>query len=101
MCVCICVCVCMMLTWEEKKLCPGRIYLGYLSLLLIHIKGLFGTSQWVKNSAPLVQCKSRRHRLPPWVGKMAAHSIFAWRIPWTEETGGLQSVGSKRVPRKR
>ena len=29
---------------------------------------------------------------------MATHSIIpAWRIPWTEETGGLQSTSSKRV----
>ena len=29
---------------------------------------------------------------------MAAHSsIFAWKIPWTEETGGPQSMGSQRV----
>ena len=29
---------------------------------------------------------------------MATHSsILAWRIPWTEEPGGLQSMGSKRV----
>ena len=29
---------------------------------------------------------------------MATHSsIFAWRIPWTEETGSLQSMGSQRV----
>ena len=29
---------------------------------------------------------------------MAAHSsILAWRIPWTEELGGLQSMGSQRV----
>ena len=29
---------------------------------------------------------------------MATHSsILAWRIPWTEEPGGLQSVGSKRI----
>ena len=28
---------------------------------------------------------------------MATHSsILAWRIPWTEEPGGLQSVGSQR-----
>ena len=28
---------------------------------------------------------------------MAAHfSILAWRIPWTEEPGRLQSVGSQR-----
>ena len=30
--------------------------------------------------------------------EMAAHSsILAWRIPWTEEPGGLQSMGSQRV----
>ena len=29
---------------------------------------------------------------------MATHSTFlAWRIPWTEEPGGLQSKGSQRV----
>ena len=29
---------------------------------------------------------------------MATHSsIHAWRIPWTEEPGGLQSMGSQRV----
>ena len=30
--------------------------------------------------------------------EMATHSsILAWRIPWTEESGGLQSMGSQRV----
>ena len=30
--------------------------------------------------------------------EMATHSsILAWRIPWTEEPGGLQSTGSHRV----
>ena len=29
---------------------------------------------------------------------MATHSsILAWRIPWTEELGGLQSIGPQRV----
>ena len=29
---------------------------------------------------------------------MATHSsILAWTIPWTEEPGGLQSMGSQRV----
>ena len=29
---------------------------------------------------------------------MATHSNpLAWRIPWTEESGGLQSLGSQRV----
>ena len=30
--------------------------------------------------------------------RMATHSsILSWRIPWTEEPGGLQSIGSQRV----
>ena len=29
---------------------------------------------------------------------MATHSsILAWKIPWTEERGGLQSTGSQRI----
>ena len=29
---------------------------------------------------------------------MSTHSsILAWKIPWTEEPGGLQSMGSQRV----
>ena len=45
-----------------------------------------------------------RHELDPWVGKipleeeMITHSrILAWRIPWTEEPGGLQSMGSQGI----
>ena len=34
----------------------------------------------------------------PWRRKWATHfSILTWRVPWTEELGELQSVGSKRV----
>ena len=34
----------------------------------------------------------------PLVEGMATYSsILAWRIPWTEETGGLQSLGLQRV----
>ena len=46
----------------------------------------------------------KRHKFNPWVGKipleeeMATHSsILAWKIPWTEEPGGLQSIGLQRV----
>ena len=29
---------------------------------------------------------------------MATHSsILAWKIPWTEEPGGLKSIGSHRI----
>ena len=46
----------------------------------------------------------RRHRFNPWVGKIPwsrkwqPHSAsLAWRIPWTEEPGGLQSLGLHSV----
>ena len=49
-------------------------------------------------------CLCRRHSFQSWVEKsplekrIATHSsVLAWRIPWTEELGGLQSVGSHRV----
>ena len=37
-------------------------------------------------------------REDPLEDEMAAHSsILAWRIPWSEEPGGLHSMGSHRV----
>ena len=42
-----------------------------------------------------VQCLGRDNLLEK---GMATHSsILAWRIPWTEEPGGLQFTGSQRV----
>ena len=32
-------------------------------------------------------------------GKETHSSVLAWKIPWTEEPGGLQSMGSQRVRR--
>ena len=37
-------------------------------------------------------------REDPLETEMATHSsILVWKIPWTEEPGGLQSIGSQRV----
>jgi len=43
--------------------------------------------------------KSEKEGLYVYVEKaMASHSsTLAWKIPWTEEPGGLQSMGSLRV----
>ena len=56
-------------------------------------------------------CQCRRHKrcgFDPWVGKISWRrawqphsSILAWRIPWTEEPGGLQSIWSQRVGQDR
>ena len=32
-------------------------------------------------------------------GVVTHSSVLAWKIPWTEEPGGLQSMGSQRVRR--
>ena len=44
-------------------------------------------------------CQCRRHGLDSWVRKTPWRSkpILAWKIPWTEEPGGLQFTGSQRV----
>ena len=56
-------------------------------------------AQMVKN-LPVVQEIQVRSlgRADPLEKEMITHfSILAWRIPWTEEPGGLQSMGSQRV----
>ena len=55
-------------------------------------------AQWVKN-LPAVQESQVRSlgQEDPLQKGMATHSSnLAWRIPWTEEPGGLQSMASKR-----
>ena len=52
---------------------------------------------------PTRQCwRRKKHWFDSWVredaleeGAAAHTSIVAWRIPWTEEPGGLQSMGSQ------
>ena len=56
-------------------------------------------AQMVKNLPAMqetwIQCLIQEDSLEK---GMATHSsILAWRIPWTEEPSGLQSVGTQRV----
>ena len=67
--------------------------------LLIKIIRASLVAQLVKNLSAMqetwVQSLGREDPLEK---EMATHSsILAWRIPWTEEPGGLQSMGSQRV----
>ena len=59
-----------------------------------------------ESKEPTCQCRRHiRHRSDPCLGQeealekeIATHSnILAWRIPWTEESAGLHSMGSHRV----
>jgi len=56
-------------------------------------------AKMVKNGPAIqetwVQSLGQEHPLEK---EMATHSgILAWRIPWTEEPGGLPSTGSQRI----
>ena len=53
----------------------------------------------VKNLASLQETQVQSvSQEDPLEKERATHSsIFAWRIPWTEEPNGLQSTGSQRV----
>ena len=56
-------------------------------------------AQWVKNLPAMqeMQVESLGQK-DPLEEKMATHSsILAWRIPWMEELGRLQSMGAQRV----
>ena len=55
--------------------------------------------QTIKNLPAIWETQVRSlGREDPLEKEMATHSsIFAWRISWTEEPGGLQSTGSQRV----
>ena len=61
-----------------------------------------GLPKWLRGKEFTCQCRRLGFNL--WVREdsleeeMATHSgILAWRIPWMEEPGGLQSMGSHRV----
>ena len=49
------------------------------------------------NSGAIMRVRSLGHE-DPLEEEMATHSsILAWEIPWTEESGGLQSMGLQRL----
>ena len=56
-------------------------------------------AQRLKRLPPMRETRVRSlGREDPLEKEMATHSsILAWRIPWTEELGRLQSTGSQRV----
>ena len=58
--------------------------------------------QWVKNTPTMQKTQEGQVRSlgqeDPLEEDLATHSsILAWRIPWAEKSGGLQSTGSQRV----
>ena len=88
-----------------QSLCPFLLVcLGFFLLIQFHLVVicLFIVSQWVRNLPAMQEMQETRVQSlggeDPLEEGMATHSsILAWRIPWTEEPGSLQSMGLQRV----
>ena len=78
---------------------------SYLSCENVKIYIVFWLPWWLSRWRICLPCMShRRPGFDPWDQEdpleegMATHSsVLAWRIPWTEEPGALQSTESQRV----
>ena len=95
--------------WGQHGVRGGTVYAHYLTeqsgsgleLTYTEYQGFPGAS--VVKNLPAKQ-EMQETWVPSWVWEdplkeeMATHSsILAWRIPWTEEPGGLQFVGLQRI----
>ena len=98
----------LLLSWTHGLACFAfevlqALFRIYFKILLFLIKFLFcvwvRVSQMVKNLPPKqeTQVPSLGQEDPLEKGMATHSSIPAWKIPWTEEPGGLQSMKLKRV----
>ena len=94
------------LAWRIPGMGSHRVGHDWSDLAVAEIQ--LGLPRWRSSKEAAYQCRRCRRqgfdpcrfpsRQEPLEEKMAIHpSILAWRIPWTEESGGLQSIGSQRV----
>ena len=70
------------------------IYFNWRLNTLQYCGGFCHTSTWISHGYTCVP--PSWSPLPP-PSPSHCSSILVWRIPWTEEPGGLQSMGSQRV----
>jgi len=80
---------------------PRSVWLSSLQFLPLvgsHLS-LIPMTQWLKNPPAMQEAETWIQSLgreDPLEKEMATHSsIFAWKVPWTEEPGRWQSVGSQ------
>ena len=65
-----------------------------LSYMLSHVRGKgFPACQWKRRKTHGLWVQPLSQEDPLEEGMATHSSILAWRIPWTEEPGGLQSTG--------
>ena len=73
--------------------------LEYLDKIKMTVKNTPNLAQMVKNLPAMqeTQVQSPGQEGPLEKGMTTHSSILAWRSPWIEEPGGLQSMGLQRV----
>ena len=70
---------------------------GFLFLGLLVLRGFPGDSASEEYAMQQTQVQSLGWEDPLEKGMVTHSSILAWRIPWTEEPGGLQSTGLQEL----
>ena len=90
--------------WNREEECNGGeewvIWLSGKAVFLINaFSGAFLVSRTVKNLPTMLETlvQSVGQEDPLQKGMATHSSILAWRIPWTEEPGGLQSLRLQRI----
>ena len=82
--------------WSQRAGCDFR---DYRTITKIHE----GFSRGASGKEPACQCRRRRRwwvqslggKDPLEEGMVTLSSIFSWKIPWTEDPGRQQSMGSQ------
>ena len=87
-------------TWVRSLGCEGPLREGHGNPLQYSWTSL--VAQMVKNrpTIQVTQVRSLGWEDPLEKGMVIHSNILAWRIPRTEESGGLQFIGSQRVRHK-
>ena len=82
---------------EDELMCTSSVSFDHLKKIILKIASL--VVQMVKNLSSMLetQVQSLGWQDPLEKGMATHSSILAWRIPWTEEPGRLQSLGLQRV----
>ena len=89
--------------WETKKLCDwlycGICFIAVVWNQIYNICKVMGLPWWLGDSpARQEMCIQSLGQEAPLEKETATLcSTLAWKIPWTEEPGGLRSTGSQRV----
>ena len=91
-------------SWNWMKWNTGHLGMAHKAILCIYFPIIypymgFLVAQMVKSLPAMQETRvwSLGQKDPLEIGMATHSSILAWKIPWMEEPGGLQSKGSQRV----